>query len=293
MNQRDEPRNRSQRASPAIGQLLLEWGKLTPRQAEDVLLLQRESDLRFGEAAVRLGYVGQSDIDLALATQFSYPYLTTGDPRLDRRLVAAYQPFSAEVESLRSLRCQLLLRRPGSGHTSVAVASPNESCARHQLAANLAIVFSQLGEKTLLIDADLRQSSLGAMFGLRHAPGLAEILSDRADMGSIQRLEVLSDLSILPAGAQVPNPQELLSRTAFGQLLHQAAQQYEVIIVNTVPYSVAADIQIAAAHTRGCIIAVETGSTSLEEVRRLQNALASVQAEILGTVLQRTVIKKR
>jgi chain length determinant protein tyrosine kinase EpsG len=293
MNQRAMQSFQIDQAGATIGELLLDQGKLTPLQAEKVLLLQREQGLRFGEAAIRLGFASQSDIDMALSTQFSYPYMPAHDCSLSPKLLAAYQPFSPEVESIRSLRSQLLVRWMARGQKTVTVACPNEESSERHLAANLAIVFSQLGERTLLIDANMRQSSLGGLFGLSSGPGLSEILSNRAGIDVIQRLNTLRDLSILPSGALPPNPQELLSRNGFDHLLTMLSDQYEVIIVDTPPFSRAVDVQLIAARTRASIFSVEMGATPVDSLKGLRDALHHAGSEVLGTVLHRSVRKRK
>jgi len=97
-------------AESNMGTLLLDAGKLTPEGAERALRMQKDLGIRFGEAAVRLGLVSEDDVQEALARQFAYPYLPKGQAHLSPRLVAAYDPFSPQVESLRAIRSQLMLR---------------------------------------------------------------------------------------------------------------------------------------------------------------------------------------
>ena len=142
----------------SIGAILVESGKLTQENAEPILRLQQEENLPFGEAAVKLGMLSPKDIQFALAHQYDYPYLMPGDGTVSNELLAAYQPFSPQVEALRGLRSQLLLRWfSGSREQKMlSIVSPGEGEGRSYLAANLALVFAQLGERTLLIDADMR-----------------------------------------------------------------------------------------------------------------------------------------
>ena len=143
-----------------VGKLLLEAGKLNAADAERVLHLQQKENLRFGEAAIKLGLINETDLHHALANQFDYAYLTPGDGHFSPDLVAAYQPFSLQVERLRALRGQLMLRWFSIGHKALAITGIHPGDGASYLAANLAVVFSQLGERTLLIDADLRRPRL-------------------------------------------------------------------------------------------------------------------------------------
>ena len=117
-------------AARPIGSILIESGRLSFKDAERVLHLQREhaaTGLRFGEAAIRLGLASPDDIKYALARQYGYPYLVKGDGKVSEELVAAYQPFGPQVESLRALRSQLMLRwfTGDMGRRALAVVSPD------------------------------------------------------------------------------------------------------------------------------------------------------------------------
>ena len=144
-------------ADSSMGALLLDAGKLTPENAERVLRMQKDLGIRFGEAAVRLGLVSEDDIQQVLARHFSYPYLQKGQANLSPKLVAAYDPFSPQVEALRAIRSQLMLAARASERPRrpLAVLSPNPGDGKSYLAANLAISYSQLGAPTVLIDADM------------------------------------------------------------------------------------------------------------------------------------------
>ena len=109
------------RADSSIGALLLESGKITPENAERALRLQKELGIRFGEAAQRMGLITEADIQQVLARQFDYPYLQAGESSFSPHLVAAYDPFSPQVETLRAVRSQLMLRWFTRGRKSLTV----------------------------------------------------------------------------------------------------------------------------------------------------------------------------
>jgi len=148
-------------------------GKLTPEEGERILRHARDKGLRFGDAAVALKLVSQDDIAQMLARQFDYPYLVPGQSNVSPEVVAAWSPFSQQMEALRALRSQLLMRwfTGEKDRRSLAIVSPGRGEGRSHLAANLAVKFSQMGEKTLLIDADLRSPRQHSLFGLGHVTG--------------------------------------------------------------------------------------------------------------------------
>src|SRR5882724_11969093 len=136
-----------------IGSILAEEGKLATEGIERVMELQRMEGLRFGEAALRLGLITEDDLRCAVAKQYDLPHLLPGNESISSELVVAYEPFHPRAEELRALRTQLLMRwsKVGDGHRVLVVASPGSREGRSYVAANLAVVFSQLGERTLLI----------------------------------------------------------------------------------------------------------------------------------------------
>lgn len=274
-----------QRDTKAIGLMLLESGKISAQDAERVLKLQKEQNLRFGEAAIKLGLVKDADIQLMLARQFDYPYLSVGEGGYSQELVAAYQPFSPQVENLRALRSQLMLRWFSEGNKSLALVSIHPGDGTSYLAANLAIVFSQLGERTLLIDANLRSPKLHALFNIGSHVGLSDLLADRTDLNAVVRIPSFIDLSLLPAGTQPPNPAELLSRNNLAELIAALSGHYDVILMDTPPADQAADFQAVAARTGGALISVRKNHTRLNEVAGLKDMLAATGAVVVGAVV--------
>jgi chain length determinant protein tyrosine kinase EpsG len=268
-----------------IGQLLLQQGKLTAGQAENVLLAQQELGLRFGEAAVRLGFLSERDIQEVLSHQFDYPCLALGDPALDPRLIAAYHNESAQVEALRSLRSQLILRWVSGGNKIIAVAGYDNDAAVGWLAANLAIVFSQLGLRTLLVDAALHAPVQHGLFRQPNRLGLSDILAGRTDDGCMLAIPPLPNLFLIPGGTDVPNKQELLSGAALGELLQQAEADFDIVIVSAPALKGKADGQLVAARAKGVVLLAEPGRSKVNDLEAARDDLRMAGATVLGCVL--------
>lgn len=275
----------SSRAELTMGRILLEQGKLTAQDAERVLRLQKEQNLRFGEAAIQLGLISQADMQQALARQFDYPYLAAGEGGYSSALVAAYAPFSPQVESLRALRSQLMLRWFTIGHKALAMVGTNAGDGASYLAANLAVVFSQLGERTLLIDTNLRSPGVSTLFNLAGRMGLSDVLADRTDLSCVVRIPAFVDLSVLPAGTLPPNPAELLSRTSLVEMLAALGESYDVILMDTPPASESADFQTVAARAKGAVVTVRKNHTRLNDVAGVKAMLSAAGAEVVGAVV--------
>jgi chain length determinant protein tyrosine kinase EpsG len=268
-----------------MGRILLDMGKLTAEDGERILRLQKETGRRFGEAAMSLGLITEADIEQVLARQFDYPYLQRGQGNFAPELLAAYEPFSRQVETLRAVRSQLMLRWFASGRKSLAVTAVNPGEGASLLAANLAVVFSQLGEHTLLVDANLRKPRQHEIFNLKGKMGLSDVLVGRADLGSVEKVESFVDLSVLSAGTLPPNPQELLSRSSFLELSLNAASKYDAVFYDVSSFSSGADALPIAARIGGVLLVTHKNKTSLADVQVVADQLARVGAEVVGSIM--------
>ena len=269
----------------SIGRLLLQLGKITLADSEKILNAQQKHGLRFGDAALKLGLIKESDIRQVLALQFNYPYLQAGQGKYSDELIAAYQPFSKQVEALRALRSQLMLRWFSEGFKSLAIVSANAGEGGSYLAANLAIVFSQLGERTLLVDANLRESRQHKIFNLKENRGLSDIIAGRAGLDVITQVDSFVDLSVLGAGTVPPNPQELLSRTSFIEFMNQAIGLYDVVLLDTTPATITADAQATVARCGGALLVSRLNHTRLVDLTEVRDQIAVTGARVVGVVI--------
>jgi protein-tyrosine kinase len=267
-----------------IGGILAEEGRLRPEDIDRVMSLQESSGLRFGEAALRLGLISEDDVRCAVARQYDLPHLVPGSESVSRELVTAYEPFHPRAEELRT---QLLMRWPKAGAMPrvLAVASPGCGEGRSYVAANLAVVFSQLGERTLLIDADLRSPRQHRIFNVPDRIGLAAVLSGRADRGAVAPVREFGRLSLLPAGAPPPNPQELLSRPALDVLLQDMSREFDVILLDTPPARFYADALNVAFRAGSALMLARKDHTRLSDTTGLVRELGDSGVRVVGTVL--------
>lgn len=273
-------------SGPSIGAILIDSGRLSAEGAEQILRVQKEQGLRFGDAALQLGLLTEDDIRYALSRQFDYPYLQAGDASLSHELVAAYKPFSHTVEHLRALRSQLMLRwLDTAGHKALAILSPGAGEGRSFIAANLAVVFSQLGERTLLIDANLRAPRQHELFKLTGSAGLSGMLAGRAGPEAVIRIPSLVGLSVLPAGAVPPNPQELLGRPAFTEILANLGKDFDVILIDTPAAADYADAQTIAARAGAALMVARKNQSALPAMSRITRSLQDSGVTLVGAVL--------
>ena len=278
------------RATRTLGAILVDSGQLTAEDAERVLHYQRQHRLRFGEAAVRLGLMNEADIQFALSRQFAYAYLRKlpGDTRsLSDELVAAYQPFSSRVEQLRAIRSQLMLRwfDRAEERQVLTIVGAERGEGRTYLAANLAVVFAQLGERTLLVDADMRTPRQHFLFSLENQIGLSTLLAGRLREEAVVRIPDLAGLSVLPAGPTPPNPLELLNRLNLEEFMLGVRGIYDVVIVDTPAMSMGEDAAMIAVKTGAALAVARSGATHVAAFTDMVQGLTDAGVAIVGSVL--------
>ncbi len=274
--------------SPKLGELLLASGKMNEETVSRVLHRQKKfPNRRFGELAVARRFASQRDVDAALAQQFGYTTATGAEVGLSSEIAVAHAPYGPFSEVLRGLRSQLMLKWfDGSlQQCALAVTSVDPGDGKSFIIANLGVVFSQLGERTLIIDADLRNSTQHKKFGLRNKMGLSGLLSGRAGIEEILAVRGLSNLAVLPAGPLPPNPQELLGREVFGQLINALSNSFDVILIDTPAAQMSTDAQIIAQRARAALIVGRKDKTRSTEIEQLGQVLGGAGIKVLGSVL--------
>jgi receptor protein-tyrosine kinase len=261
-----------------MGSILVKSGRLSIGDTERILREQHIHRQRFGETGIALGLLTAADIDFALSSQFAYPYLRRGESSVSDEVIAAYDPFSKQVEALRALRSQLVMRWFGSGaqRSALAITSAERGDGRSYIAANLAVLFSQLGQRTLLIDADMRRPRQHQLFGIENRSGLSGILSGRNGATDVQRIESLMDLSVLP---------ELLGRGAFPQMLRDFSTEFDVILIDTPPDYDYADGQTAAARAGAALVVARKDSSHVGAIGNLVDSMKHSGVLVVGAVL--------
>ncbi|MFY9510775.1 MAG: polysaccharide biosynthesis tyrosine autokinase [Rubrivivax sp.] len=256
-------------ADRSIGAIIAETRNLSADQVEQILQHQRAKGIRFGEAAVALGYASNDDVLFALSQQFHYPYAAEDRRKASPELVALNQPFSAQAEAFRAIRSQVMMRlfNEGQERRAIAVVSPDSKDGKTFFAANLAVTLGQLGGRTLLVDANLRSPRQHEVFNVENTSGLSGILSGRAESKVIQQVAGVPSLFLLPLGITPPNPLELVERPAFGLLIRELLAKFDHVVVDTP----------AALHgSDGAVIAARCGA-ALAVARKNRSRMAPLQ----------------
>lgn len=274
-------------ADRSIGSLIAETRNLSAEQVEKVLACQKSKGIRFGEAAVALGYASADDVLLALSQQFHYPYAAEDQRKANPELVALNQPFGVQAESFRAIRSQIMMRlfNEGQERRAIAVISPDSGDGKTYFAANLAVTLAQLGGRTLLVDADLRGPRQHAVFGIDNAAGLSGILSGRAEAKVIQQVVGVPSLFVLPVGITPPNPLELVERPAFGLLIRELLAKFDHVVVDTPAAQYGSDSAVIAARCGAALVVARQGKSQVVSLQDLVANLSETPAKLAGVIL--------
>lgn len=268
-----------------IGKMLQDAGKLKPQDLERVLKLQQSQNLRFGAAALQLGLVTEADIQQVLSQQFEYPTIPAAEASLSPELTAATDPYSKTAEALRTVRSELLLRWFKDGRKTLAIGSARADEGASYLAANLAVLFAQMGRKVLLIDANMRQPRQHEIFNLGKGMGLSDVLAERVPTLEVRAVKSFPTLTVLPAGSPPPNPAELLARPTFGTLLSGLESNYDIILLDTAPAQLSSDFQLISARVGGMLIAARRNVSRLASLAELKEKITFTGAQVVGAVV--------
>jgi chain length determinant protein tyrosine kinase EpsG len=178
-----------------------------------------------------------------------------------------------------------MLRWFARGRRALAVAGVDAADGVSLFASNLAVVFSQLGEQTLLVDANLRSPRQQEVFALDACAGLSDVLAGRAGLDVIARVPAFADLALLGAGTLPPNPQELLSRAAFRTLNGELAARFDVVLYDVAPFASGVDAMAVAGCAGGVLLVARKDHTSMAALAHMAGQLTEAGAEVVGSVV--------
>lgn len=282
-----EPDQESDIADRSIGSIIAETRNLTAEQVERVLAHQKAHGIRFGEAAIALGYASNDDVLFALSQQFHYPYAAEDKRNSNPELVTLNKPFGVQAESFRAIRSQIMMRlfNEGQERRAIAVVSPDSGDGKTFFAANLAVTLAQLGGRTLLVDADLRGPRQHQVFGISNNAGLSGILSGRAESKVIQQVVGVPSLFVLPVGITPPNPLELVERPAFGLLIRELLSKFDYVVVDTPAAQYGSDSAVIAARCGAALVVARQGKSQVVSLQDLVANLAETPAKLAGVIV--------
>ena len=207
--------------------------------------------------------------------------------KIDPHLITYHDPGSVEAEIFKILRTNILFPKTGHPPRTIMVTSAIPGDGKSFVAANLAISIAQgVEEHVLLMDCDMRRSSIHNCFGYRDTvPGLSDYLSNRQPLEHLLIKTVVDKLTILPGGIPPHNPAELLSSQAMKNLLRETKERYKdrYIIVDSPPPQLTAETAALAKTIDAIIVVVKYASTPKDLVKELIDKLG--REKIIGVVM--------
>lgn len=275
-----------------IGTILIEAGKLTPSELEKIIEFQKRYNILFGEAAVKLRFLKEEDVTWALAVQFSYPYLKKGENTISKEVIAIHEPFSPQVETIRTIRSEMVLSGVGSKIKTIAVVSPGDGEGKTFVSSNLAAVFAQLGSKTMLMDINFRRPRIHEIFNIKNNCGLSSLIIKRADLNQAVQFRLIPSLHIMPSGPKPPNPVELLGWQETRDLVSSMKNLYDVVILDTPSFLKSGDALLISNLSDAVIIVVAKGYTKMDSFGQVKKQLDSSGVRIIGSLINEVVKKK-
>ncbi|MCV2522631.1 MULTISPECIES: CpsD/CapB family tyrosine-protein kinase [Bacillus] len=199
---------------------------------------------------------------------------------------------SLVAEQYRTIRTNIEFSSVQTHLRSILVTSSVPGEGKSFSAANLAAVFAQQEKKVLLVDADLRKPTIHETYQLENVQGLTNVLVGNASLGETVQKTLIDNLYVLTSGPTPPNPAELLSSKAMGELIQEMYSRYSLVIFDSPPLLAVTDGQILANQTDGSVLVVLSGKTKMDTVQKAKDALQQSKAKLLGALLNKKKIKK-
>lgn len=279
----------------SLERILQESGLITPEGRQRIDALMKEEPLiGFADAALRLGLIGEHDLERLLGEPSVYGYLPPSSEILSPEIAVAHEPYGHFAETIQGIAGQLTLRwfDGNPSRKALAVVSLGRREGRTHIAANLALALAQFGRRTLLVDADLRRPRLHHLFNIDHAPGLSGLLADNGRENghppgrrAIVPLRAYPELDVLPAGLVLDNPLNLLNRQRFAELVAQASTEYDAVIFDTPAACSGVDAKIIATRAGGTMVIARSDQTLRGPFAEMVKILRRAGCTLLGSVL--------
>ncbi len=201
--------------------------------------------------------------------------------------VALRLPRAPISESFRSIRSNLRFASLDSPLRALMVTGAGASEGKTFTATNLAIVFAQMGTRTILVDCDMRRPAVHRAFDFHHAPGLSDVLAQEVNLDEALHGTELSSLHVLASGTIPPNPAELLESQRMANLLEQLKERADLVILDTPPTLVVTDAVILSGQVDGCIVVLQQGRVATRAVQEVCRLLEQGRGRIIGAIINK------
>ena len=211
--------------------------------------------------------------------------------RIEARLITHLDPKSPVAEAYRTLRTNLQFSKIDRQLKTILVTSSGPKEGKSTTAANLAIAMAQVGNKVVLVDADLRRPVIHSIFGIDKEDGVTNYLMGKNNFEQTIKSTFHENLFIFTSGILPPNPSELLASQKMEQLLHKLNENFDTIILDSPPVIAVTDAAVLSTKVDGTILVVSSGQTNKDALGKAFNLLNSVNSKLLGVLLNGVDVK--
>ncbi|MEO8377869.1 MAG: polysaccharide biosynthesis tyrosine autokinase, partial [Candidatus Sumerlaeota bacterium] len=268
--------------SPRVGRTILLFALCGFTLGASLVLIVHKLDRSIKEPRVVESRLGIPTLGLV-------PHMRASQKLFKRKgtraaLVTDFDPKSIQAEAFRVLRTSLQYSSAGHPPQVLLVSSCLPQEGKSTVAVNLAISFSQRGDRVLLIDADLKMPTAHKIFERSRVPGLSDVLAGQRDLDSVIVSKVVPGLDFIPAGPNVPSPGDLLESRTMVDTLTDLRRRYDIIVVDSAPLSGMADTIVLSKMVDGLCLVVNRGKTPIDALTKVVGTLDRVQAHILGVI---------
>ncbi|MBI1277283.1 MAG: polysaccharide biosynthesis tyrosine autokinase [Anaerolineaceae bacterium] len=201
-------------------------------------------------------------------------------------LITLTDPRTAAAEAFRSLRTNLMFSSVENPLHTLLITSTAQSDEKSIVLANLAVTFAQSGNKTILVDSDLRKPAQHEIWAIPNDRGLTTMMIEDGAMSSPPLVNTdIEGLQVLPSGPLPPNPADILSSQRMSALIGVLKARANYVLFDAPPVLAATDAALLGAKLDGVLLVVRAGHTRREHTVRAREALERVHVRILGAVL--------
>lgn len=219
----------------------------------------------------------------------SYPvigYLTQMSENGNSATYVASHPNSLVAESFRLLQSNLEFFQAYNAAKLILVTSPTQGNGKTTIAVNLALSLALSGQKTILVDSDLRRPAIHTSLKISKAPGLADVIRNEKDLQSARRHLKSRNIDVLAAGNIPQNITEVIGSKRIAAVLADLREGFDVVIVDAPPL-VISDAYNLAAKVDGVILVLEPGQTQEEQAKVIREQLNRAGARVVGVVFNK------
>jgi len=199
-------------------------------------------------------------------------------------IITQHEPKSAVSEAFRALRTSLHFSGINKENKIILITSSFPQDGKSIVSSNLSSVIAQTKARVLIIDCDLRRSSLHEKFGHSKTPGLSEILTGDITFAKAIHDTGIDGLDLISAGTNPPNPSELLGSEAMRQLITTQRKNYDYIVIDAPPVMAVSDAPVLTSVCDLVVLVVEAGRVPIKIAQRMREMLSTIKAPVAGIV---------